>query len=79
MKTELNKAQLKKAEKLIASLNKERDTYSNNINKITSILGSDTTLLGGYNMKRKLEKQKKLFCGLVEVLKERIAILENLK
>ena len=67
----------KKAQSLAKRLFVERNRLQKNSEAIGKILLTTDDIIGGYNMVRKLRKQKSLFDSLVEVINDRIKIFEE--
>ena len=67
----------KKARSLAKRLFVERNTLQKSSEAIGKILLTTDVIIGGYNMVRKLRKQKRLFDSLVEVINDRIKIFEE--
>ena len=67
----------KKAQSLAKRLFVERNKLQKSSEAIGKILLTTDVIIGGYNMVRKLRKQKGLFDSLVEVINDRIKIFEE--
>ena len=76
MKT-VNANTSKKAQSLAKKLYVERNKLQKSSEAIGKILLTTDVIIGGYNMVRKLRKQKSLFDSLVEVINDRIKIFEE--
>jgi len=67
----------KKAQSLAKRLLVERSKLQKSSEAIGKILLTTDVIIGGYNMFRKLRKQKSLCDSLVEVIDDRIKIFEE--
>lgn len=67
----------KKAQSLAKRLYVERNKLQKSSEAVGKILLTTDVIIGGYNMVRKLRKQKGLFDSLVEVINDRIKIFEE--
>lgn len=67
----------KKARSLAKRLLVERNKLQKSSEAIGKILLTTDVIIGGYNMVRKLRKQKGLFDSIVEVINDRIKIFEE--